>query len=477
MKFINLTFLLILIPFLLISQTSKQSGNWSENITWIGNKQPGLNIKNNTTIIIEKGHVVALETNTLKINNNVTIKVYGELVIDANIDISNNSDIYIAPEAKLIINGDINADNNLELAVDSSGVFVVNGKLVIKNNASVNIDGVFNIESISGDNNNSITGNGIIYSETITDTEINKFKGIIVGDKTDLTLPAPLNFQVRTLNYALLNWDFKHFHGFGNYKFVGFQVFKNCVAPTHYDPIIRGENLNIPSTESTYSDFDVNEGDECIYYVRAIYKSSNTSEIIYSAISNFAKSSQESVLPIELVSFDAQINHNIVAIHWATATEVSNDFFTIEKCNDMINWEFVTTHKGAGNSNQYLSYQYIDNKPMYGISYYRLKQTDFDGQFKYFSPVVVKNELGFTNEIEVNIYPNPSHGIFNIQINSKIEKGEMKITNNLGQIVASYPIANNQHFPIDITQFGKGIYQVLILDKSSILQSHKLVVR
>lgn len=90
MKFINLTFLLILIPFLLISQTSKQSGNWSENSTWIGNKQPGSSIKNNETIIIKKGHVIVLETNTFIINNNVTIKVYGELVIDANIDISNS---------------------------------------------------------------------------------------------------------------------------------------------------------------------------------------------------------------------------------------------------------------------------------------------------------------------------------------------------------------------------------------------------
>lgn len=477
MKFINLTFLFLLIPFLLLSQTSKQSGNWSENSTWIENKQPGSSIKNNATIIIKKGHVVVLETNTFIIQNTVTIKVYGELVIDANIDISNNCEIYIAPEAKLYVNGDIIADNNLEIAVDSSGVFDVKGNLAIKNNASVSIDGVFNAESISGNNNNKISGNGVVYSDKITGVEIQDFDGIIVGDNTNLTFPGPINFQAYNLDYALLNWDFNHFDGFEDYKFIGFQVFKNSTRPAHYDPIIGGENLNEPFTKATFSDFDVKDCDECLYYVRAFYQNLETSEYVYSPISNLEILSKESVLPIDLVSFDAQINHKAVYIKWATATEVNNDFFTIEKSEDMKTWELLAIQNGAGNSNQYLTYQYLDMNLMEGISYYRLKQTDFDGQFEYFSPVTVNNKFGFSNEIEVNIFPNPSYGIFNIQINSEIEKGEILVANTLGQIVAKYPIAKNQHFPIDITEYGKGIYQVLIMNNSSILQSHKLIVR
>lgn len=477
MKFINLTFLFLLIPFLLLSQTSKQSGNWSENSTWIENKQPGSSIINNATIIIKEGHVVVLETNTFIINNNVTIKVYGELVIDANIDISNDCKIYIAPEAKLYVNGNINVSNSIKITIEKNGIIDVNGNLKMNNNASVSIDGVFNAESISGKNNNKISGNGVVYSDKITGVEIQDFYGIIVGDNTNLTFPSPINFQAYNLGYALLNWDFNHFDGFEDYKFIGFQVFKNSTRPAHYNPIIGGENLNEPFTKATFSDFDVKDCDECLYYVRAFYQNLETSEYVYSPISNLEILSKESVLPIDLVSFDAQINHNAVAIQWATASEVNNDYFTIEKSNDMKNWDVIATQKGAGNSNQYLSYKFQDMNLMQGISYYRLKQTDFDGQFEYFSPVVVKNEMSFTNEIEVNIYPNPSHGIFNIQINSEIEKGEIKITNNLGQIVANYPIANNQHFPIDIAQFGKGIYQVLILGNSSILQAHKVIIR
>lgn len=477
MKFINLTLFFLSIPFFLLSQTSNQSGNWSDNSTWIGNKQPGSSIRNNTTIIIQKGHDIALETNTLKINNNVTIEVYGKLFIDARVNINNNLHIYIAPDAKLVINGGIDVDNNLKIAVDSSGVFDVKGNLAIKNNASVSIDGVFNAESISGNNNNNISGNGVIYTDAISGVEIDKFEGIVVGDKTDLRAPSPINFQVRILDYALLNWDFKHFDGFENLKFLGFQVFKNCVAPTHYDKIIIGNDLNDISKEVTHSDFMIIEGEVYVYYVRAVYQINNSEEIIYSPISNLAKLSKESVLPIKLVFFDAQIEQNSVAIKWATATEINNDFFSIEKSNDMKNWDVIATQKGAGNSNQFLSYEFQDMNLMQGISYYRLKQTDFDGQFEYFSPVTIKNEVDFRNEIKVNIYPNPSHGNFNIQINSKMESGEIIILNNLGQIVAKLQIANNQLFPIDITQFGKGLYQVLITDNSSILQSHKLVIR
>lgn len=477
MKFINLTLFFLSIPFFLISQTSNQSGNWSDNSTWIGNKQPGSSIRNNTTIIIQKGHVIALETNTLKINNNVTIEVYGELFIDALVNINNNLHIYIAPDAKLVINGGIDVDNNLKIAVDSSGVFDVKGNLAIKNNASVSIDGVFNAESISGNNNNNISGNGVVYTDAISGVKIDKFEGIVVGDKTDLRAPSPINFQVRILDYALLDWDFKYFDGFENLKFLGFQVFKNCVAPTHYDKIIIGNDLNDISKEVTHSDFMIIEGEVYIYYVRAVYQINNSEEIIYSPISNLEKLSKESVLPIKLVFFDAQIEQNSVAIQWATATEINNDFFSIEKSNDMKNWDVIATQKGAGNSNQYLSYKFQDMNLMQGISYYRLKQTDFDGRFEYFSPVTIKNDVDFRSEIKVNIYPNPSHGNFNIQINSEMESGEIIILNNLGQIVAKFQIANNQFFPIDITQFGKGLYQVLITDNSSILQSHKLVIR
>lgn len=98
-------------------------------------------------------------------------------------------------------------------------------------------------------------------------------------------------------------------------------------------------------------------------------------------------------LPIELLSFTYQIKNQHIILNWITASETNNDFFTIERSSDMQGWKALGNLPGAGNSNQRLSYQFSDIMPQEGISYYRLKQTDFDGKYEYFNPLVVKYNL------------------------------------------------------------------------------------
>lgn len=88
-------------------------------------------------------------------------------------------------------------------------------------------------------------------------------------------------------------------------------------------------------------------------------------------------------LPIELVSFTATCREDEVVLNWETASETNNDFFTIEKSADATNWQVLTTMAGAGNSNTPLYYSALDNQLYSGVTYYRLKQTDFDGSFTY----------------------------------------------------------------------------------------------
>lgn len=94
-------------------------------------------------------------------------------------------------------------------------------------------------------------------------------------------------------------------------------------------------------------------------------------------------------LPIDLLSFEAEWIDDGIDINWATATEINNDYFTIEKSYDANNWEVVTYIEAAGNSNNVIEYNYVDNNFSTGTIYYRLKQTDFDGKYEYFSPVAV----------------------------------------------------------------------------------------
>jgi hypothetical protein len=97
-----------------------------------------------------------------------------------------------------------------------------------------------------------------------------------------------------------------------------------------------------------------------------------------------------SPLPIKLLSFSAKPNDDKVDLEWSTATEINNDYFTIERSYDGIEFSDLLTEKGAGNSTIILNYSAIDTLPLPGISYYRLKQTDFDGQFSYSNVIAVK---------------------------------------------------------------------------------------
>ena len=134
----------------------------------------------------------------------------------------------------------------------------------------------------------------------------------------------------------------------------------------------------------------------------------------------------ETPLPIELLSFNAHVNGSKVDISWVTASEVNNDYFTIQKSKDGSEWEDALTIEGAGNSSQTLNYFDSDYSPYSGLSYYRLKQTDFDGNYTYSNIVPVKYEDNAQGNL--NLFPNPIEGgnLLNISFDD-IEEEEVLV--------------------------------------------------
>ncbi|MFT4770816.1 MAG: hypothetical protein ACI9D1_000841 [Cryomorphaceae bacterium] len=96
------------------------------------------------------------------------------------------------------------------------------------------------------------------------------------------------------------------------------------------------------------------------------------------------------VLPITLLSFQAEAKDGLVHTNWITASELNNDFFAVERSKDAEHWEEVGRKDGAGNSNMELAYAFADDDPYSGISYYRLRQTDFDGTTTLSAPRAVE---------------------------------------------------------------------------------------
>lgn len=126
-----------------------------------------------------------------------------------------------------------------------------------------------------------------------------------------------------------------------------------------------------------------------------------------------------SPLPIELISFSANVNGSRVDLNWATASEKNNAFFSLERSKDGLRFEVLRTIKGVKNSSSMLDYRETDYNPYTGISYYRLKQTDYDGTGAYSDVVAVD----LSSEVaEMSIYPNPNTGIFKIDLTTGAKK-------------------------------------------------------
>ena len=83
-------------------------------------------------------------------------------------------------------------------------------------------------------------------------------------------------------------------------------------------------------------------------------------------------------LPIELVRFAAECHGDVISLNWTTASETNNDFFTIEKSEDGLEWAKIGTVPGSGNSVQAIEYSFADDDPT-TLAYYRLVQTDYNG--------------------------------------------------------------------------------------------------
>ena len=140
---------------------------------------------------------------------------------------------------------------------------------------------------------------------------------------------------------------------------------------------------------------------------------------------------QITVLPIELVTFTATLIENEVKLDWITAVEINNDFFTIERSKDGIVFESLFEISGQGNSNNLITYSNIDYSPFDGISYYRLKQTDYDGKYSLSNIVGVNNSTSILINSKINVFPNPykiESGILNIQFSNIETEQDFNIT-------------------------------------------------
>ncbi|MBI2269961.1 MAG: T9SS type A sorting domain-containing protein [Bacteroidetes bacterium] len=165
-------------------------------------------------------------------------------------------------------------------------------------------------------------------------------------------------------------------------------------------------------------------------------------------------------LPIKLLNFRSLATDIGVKLMWETASEINNDYFIVERSKDTRRWEYVEKIKGAGNSSELISYTSIDEIPLAGVSYYRLKQTDFDGNYTYSSISSVTTETKLSTPF--SLYPNPTNDRVTVQAD-KMEMEYVKIFELSGKDVTSLvdiSVEGESKAVINLSKLEPGVYWI-----------------
>jgi hypothetical protein len=191
-------------------------------------------------------------------------------------------------------------------------------------------------------------------------------------------------------------------------------------------------------------------GTKITYNGETLWDSGMESIVSYSSLDQYGYNKVE-LLPVELAYFRAKMENNKAVIEWATASEMDNDYFTVERSADGSSFESIATIPGAGNSHSLLTYTYTDASPLAGTSYYRLTQTDFDQKFEIFKPISVAYEAKATNMLNLqSVGPNPFSSSFRVQFDLGTDGPvELRLMNMQGQLVATETIdgyAGSNHY-------------------------------
>lgn len=262
--------------------------------------------------------------------------------------------------------------------------------------------------------------------------------------------------------------------------YINFSASSNAVALSQNTTLLK--LLTHPGSDPNPQDFStatihdaelINNG-----YI-AYFKDVEVTNGMYFALANTSPINI-SPLPVSLLHFSAQLIGDYVDITWATASEWNNAYFEVERAGANLKWHSIAKVPGAGNSNTPLNYFEKDRTPLPGISYYRLKQVDYDGNFNYSDVVSVSNQGNYSNPSDILLFPNPSDkGSVFLEFSNPEEDESIHISifTASGSLVYQTDV-KTQAAPI-LIKYGEalkpGIYLFQILGKNYAL-TKKLIV-
>lgn len=166
------------------------------------------------------------------------------------------------------------------------------------------------------------------------------------------------------------------------------------------------------------------------------------------------------MLPVELLHFTAKPEGEHVALQWASATELNNAGFQVERSGDGVRYDAILEVQGMGTTQQVTHYAVMDRAPLPGLSYYRLRQTDFDGSATWSDVVVVERGQG-----PLGAYPNPVEEM--LHITGLTPDAVVEVIDPIGRLVIKEQSQGAQ-ITLDAAEWPSGRYTARVVTGSEV---------
>lgn len=348
--------LLAIIVLTLFAWGNAWADVWSDGGTLAGNQTVSKNIT------IPSGKTVVIDGD-LTINANTTLTVRGNLIVKGNITMSGSGAgkrAVIDMQGANVVCGTWKTDGSMQCV--SGGTINLNNYSEIKNSSGTSYLKAYNV-------NHSVQSK-MSYSNGTMNI-------IVTGKYSDNSNSGDNRL-----------W--------GVYL-VGPLGYRSVTSAGAYELYVRN-NVNIAISEFVFTDGD------------RLVRSSNVVSVMKTDGVNKASiqtqwTKQASLLPIELTSFTALQDGEEIEIAWTTNSEVNNDYFTVEYSIDGVSFKTLETVAGSGTTSEVNEYAITTEVSRFnGVVYFRLKQTDYNGEYSY-SDVIT---LAVESSNELYVYPNPA---------------------------------------------------------------------
>lgn len=170
-------------------------------------------------------------------------------------------------------------------------------------------------------------------------------------------------------------------------------------------------------------------------------------------------------LPVELIAFTAKLQHPNTLLFWQTASEINNHFFAIERSANAQDFETIGMVYGNGTTSFTNSYSFTDTQPLFPVSYYRLRQTDFDGSTSYSSIVMITENISNSNKLKIDqLSFNQDNSLTMTASGSLAPTVEVRVINMLGRSTFSRKFDVSQPISIPAQYLQKSISLIEVSD-------------